>query len=170
MLSSILLIIPGFFLLKILDSKIILLILAFLLISNSLLVLANKIITLKHYNSFWMQSFIGSLNGLATGLSSIYTMPMIFLIQSLKFEKDKLIQFMGLTFFLYSIVQITLFTSFDMMNEKALLFSSFACVPILLGLFIGRFLRKIVSEKLFKTLFNYMLLVMGLVILIKNLF
>jgi uncharacterized membrane protein YfcA len=155
---------------SILDSKIILLILAFLLISNSLLVLANKIITLKHYNSFWMQSFIGSLNGLATGLSSIYTMPMIFLIQSLKFEKDKLIQFMGLTFFLYSIVQITLFTSFDMMNEKALLFSSFACVPILLGLFIGRFLRKIVSEKLFKTLFNYMLLIMGLVILIKNLF
>jgi uncharacterized protein len=63
-----------------------------------------------------------------------------------------------------------LFTSFGMMNEKALLFSSFACVPILLGLFIGRYLRKIVSEKLFKTLFNYMLLVMGLVILIKNLF
>lgn len=168
LLSSILLIIPGFFLLKILDSKIILLILAFLLISNSLLVLANKIITLKHYNSFWMQSFIGSLNGLATGLSSIYTMPMIFLIQSLKFEKDKLIQFMGLTFFLYSIVQITLFTSFDMMNEKALLFSSFACIPILLGLFIGRFLRKIVSENLFKLLFNYMLLLMGLVILVKN--
>ena len=75
---------------------------------------------------------------------------------------------MGLTFFLYSLVQLTLFTSFDMMNEKALLFSSLACIPILMGLFVGRFLRKIVSENLFKLLFNYMLLLMGLVILVKN--
>ena len=168
LISSIILIVPGFFLLTVLDSKIILLILAILLISNSLLVAAKKIITLKDYNGFWTQALVGSLNGLATGVSSIYTMPMIFLIQSLQFEKDKLIQFMGLTFFLYSLVQLTLFASFDMMNEKALLFSSLACIPILMGLFVGRFLRKIVSENLFKLLFNYMLLLMGLVILVKN--
>lgn len=168
LISSIILIVPGFFLLTFLDSKIILLILAILLISNSLLVAAKKIITLKDYNGFWTQALVGSLNGLATGVSSIYTMPMIFLIQSLQFEKDKLIQFMGLTFFLYSLVQLTLFASFDMMNEKALLFSSLACIPILIGLFVGRFLRKIVSENLFKLLFNYMLLLMGLVILVKN--
>ena len=84
------------------------------------------------------------------------------------FRVLKLIQFMGLTFFLYSLVQLTLFTSFDMMNEKALLFSSLACIPILIGLFVGRLLRKIVSENLFKLLFNYMLLLMGLVILVKN--
>jgi uncharacterized membrane protein YfcA len=166
--TSVVFVIPGFLILRAIDSKIILIILASLLVLNSSLVLFNKIITIKKHDSFLAQFWIGALTGITTGVTSIYTMPFIFLIQSLKFSKEKLIQLMGLSFFLYSLSQFALFYSFSMINEKVLLFSSIACLPILLGVIAGKYLRKILSEQIFKKLFNYMLLISGLTIIIKS--
>jgi len=168
LITSVIFVIPGFLVLRAINSNTILLILASLLVLNSCLVLFNKIIIIKRHTSFQMQFWIGALTGITTGVTSIYTMPFIFLIQSLKFNKEKLIQLMGLSFFLYSLTQFTLFYSFSMINEKVLLFSSVACVPILIGVISGKYLRKILSEQTFKLLFNYMLLVSGIIIIIKS--
>ena len=168
LITSVVFVIPGFLILRAINSNTILLILASLLVLNSCLVLFNKIITIKRHTSFQTQFWIGALTGITTGVTSIYTMPFIFLIQSLKFNKDKLIQLMGLSFFLYSLTQFTLFYSFSMINEKVLLFSSVACVPIILGVISGKYLRKVLSERAFRLLFNYMLLISGIVIIIKS--
>ena len=168
LITSVVFVIPGFLILRAINSNTILLILASLLVLNSCLVLFNKIITIKRHTSFQTQFWIGALTGITTGVTSIYTMPFIFLIQSLKFNKDKLIQLMGLSFFLYSLTQFTLFYSFSMINEKVLLFSSVACVPIIFGVISGKYLRKVLSEKAFRLLFNYMLLISGIVIIIKS--
>ena len=168
LVTSVVFVIPGFLVLRAINSNTILLILASLLVLNSCLVLFNKIITIKKHTSFQTQFWIGALTGITTGVTSIYTMPFIFLIQSLKFNKDKLIQLMGLSFFLYSLTQFTLFYSFSMINEKVLLFSSVACVPIIFGVISGKYLRKVLSEQAFKLLFNYMLLISGIVIIIKS--
>jgi len=168
LITSVVFVIPGFLILRAINSNTILLILASLLVLNSCLVLFNKIITIKRHTSFQTQFWIGALTGITTGVTSIYTMPFIFLIQSLKFNKEKLIQLMGLSFFLYSLTQFTLFYSFSMINEKVLLFSSVACVPIIFGVISGKYLRKVLSEQAFKLLFNYMLLISGIVIIIKS--
>lgn len=168
LVTSVVFVIPGFLVLRAINSNTILLILASLLVLNSCLVLFNKIITIKRHTSFQTQFWIGALTGITTGVTSIYTMPFIFLIQSLKFNKEKLIQLMGLSFFLYSLTQFTLFYSFSMINEKVLLFSSVACVPIIFGVISGKYLRKVLSEQAFKLLFNYMLLISGIVIIIKS--
>ena len=166
--TSVVFVIPGFLVLRAINSNTILLILASLLVLNSCLVLFNKIITIKRHTSFQTQFWIGALTGITTGVTSIYTMPFIFLFQSLNFNKEKLIQLMGLSFFLYSLTQFTLFYSFSMINEKVLLFSSVACVPIIFGVISGKYLRKVLSEQTFKLLFNYMLLISGIVIIIKS--
>ena len=168
LVTSVVFVIPGFLVLRAINSNTILLILASLLVLNSCLVLFNKIITIKKHTSFQTQFWIGALTGITTGVTSIYTMPFIFLIQSLKFNKDKLIQLMGLSFFLYSLTQFALFYSFSMINEKVLLFSSVACIPILIGVISGKYLRKVLSEQTFKQLFNYMLLISGIIIIIKS--
>jgi len=168
LVTSVVFVIPGFLVLRAINSNTILLILASLLVLNSCLVLFNKIITIKKHTSFQTQFWIGALTGITTGVTSIYTMPFIFLIQSLKFNKEKLIQLMGLSFFLYSLTQFALFYSFSMINEKVLLFSSVACVPIIFGVISGKYLRKVLSEQTFKLLFNYMLLISGIVIIIKS--
>jgi uncharacterized protein len=168
LISSVIFIIPGFFILRAISSKIILLIIAGLLITNSSLVLLKKIITFKNYNSFKVQSIIGAINGITAGTTSIYVMPFVFLIQSLQFNKEKLIQFMGLTFFLYSSFHFILFYSYSMIDNRGLFFSLIACAPIFLGVLTGKYLRKILSEKIFKNLFNYMLLISGIIIIVKN--
>ena len=168
LVTSVVFVIPGFLVLRAINSNTILLILASLLVLNSCLVLFNKIITIKKHTSFQTQFWIGALTGITTGVTSIYTMPFIFLIQSLKFNKEKLIQLMGLSFFLYSLTQFALFYSFSMINEKVLLFSSVACMPILIGVISGKYLRKVLSEQTFKQLFNYMLLISGIIIIIKS--
>ena len=170
LLSSFIFIFPGFYFLTIMKSNTILLILALLLILNSFLSLIKYEIKLKNYRSKSTQFLIGSMTGLTTGITSIYTMPFVFLIQSLNYSKDQIIQLMGLTFFIFASMQFFLFSSFNMINLDKLLLSSISCVPILAGVYIGGFLRKKLSEILFKKLFNYMLGLMGLILISKIIF
>ena len=104
------------------------------------------------------------MTGFSTGVCSIYTMPLVLMLQSLSYTKDKIIQFMGITFFLFSSIQIILFYSQAMINTKILTYSIFSIIPIFAGLVIGNLIRKRISETVFKNLFNLMLLIMGLVI------
>ncbi len=168
--GSILFIFPGFYFLVILKSDVILFFLASLLILNSIFSLIKYEIKIKNYKSHFFQFSIGSMTGLTTGVTSIYTMPFIFLIQSLNYSKDKLIQLMGLSFFIFACMQFILFTSYGMIDLEKLILSIIACIPILSGVYFGAILRKKISEELFKMLFNIMLVLMGSLLIIKIIF
>ncbi len=167
-LSSFVFIVPGFFLLFFLKSKIILSVLAVLLILNSSLNIFKFSIKFNNYQSTSLQSLLGSLNGFISGLTGIYTMPFVFFLQSLNYTKDKAIQLMGYLFFIYSTSQFLLFLYKDMINMNKFFISLFACAPIFIGVVLGRSFRKKISENFFKLLFNYMLLLMGLLLIFKN--
>ncbi len=170
LLSSFLFIIPGFYFLVILKSDTILFILALLLIINSSLSLAKYEIKLKNYKSNYVQFFIGSMTGMTTGVTSIYTMPFVFLIQSLNYSKDKIIQLMGLSFFIFGSTQFILFNAYKMIDTDKLILSLISCIPILSGVYLGTVLRKNISENLFKILFNLMLAFMGFILILKVIF
>ena len=76
------------------------------LIKKAALFLSNRIISIPNHKSSIIQSIVGSFNGFIIGLTSIYTMPFVFLLQSLKYDKEKTVQFMGLAFLLYSLMQL----------------------------------------------------------------
>lgn len=170
LIGSFLFIFPGFYFLTILKSDTILAILALLLIINSFMSLMKYEIKLKNYKSKAIQLGIGSLTGITTGVTSIYTMPFIFLIQSLNYSKNKVIQLMGLSFFIFACMQLILFSSHGMIDFDKLSISLLACLPILAGVYFGTALRKKISETLFKTLFNIMLVVMGSLLILKIIF
>jgi len=160
----------GFYFLLLLKSDTILLILAIVLIYNSFLGLFKYEIKFKNYKSKYYQILIGGLTGTVTGISGIYTMPFIFLLQSLQYSKNKAIQLMGLTFFLFACTQFLLFILYDLISFKILALSSIACIPILLGVYLGTVLRRNISENIFKILFNLMLVFMGILLIIKTIF
>jgi uncharacterized membrane protein YfcA len=170
LIGSFLFIFPGFYFLTILKSDTILAILALLLIINSFMSLMKYEIKLKNYKSKAIQLGIGSLTGITTGVTSIYTMPFIFLIQSLNYSKNKVIQLMGLSFFIFACMQLILFSSHGMLDFDKLSISLLACLPILAGVYFGTALRKKISETLFKTLFNIMLVAMGSLLILKIIF
>jgi hypothetical protein len=139
-----------------------------LIISNSVLYFFKKTIKINNHSNFNKQLSLGLLNGLVVGMTGIYSMPFIFLIQSLNYKKEKLIQLMGITFFLYSVIQIIFLNLFNLYDANIFMQSLIYCIPVILGIILGRVIRKKLSEDLFKILFNGMLLIIGISIFIKT--
>lgn len=165
--SSTIFIFPGSYLLNLINSQFIILFIALVLFINSILFLTNIKYTLSSYKSPLIQILIGSINGVIIGMTSIYTMPLIFLLQSLRYNKDTTVQFLGIAFFLYPIAQLLSFTNLNLISLEIVKISFLALIPIFLGLYIGQKIRKKISESLFQKFFYYMLLMMSLIIIIS---
>ena len=95
-------------------------------------------------------------------------MPFVFLLQSLKYDKEKTVQFMGLAFLLYSFMQFFSFTFLKLIDMRTIIPSLIVSIPVVIGFFLGKKIRGYVSEILFKKLFYIMLLLMSGVILING--
>ena len=165
--SSTIFIFPGSYLLNLINSQFIILFIALVLFINSMLFLTNIKYSLSSYKSPLTQILIGSINGVIIGMTSIYTMPLIFLLQSLRYNKDTTVQFLGIAFFLYPIAQLLSFTNLNLISLEIVKISFLALIPIFLGLYIGQKIRKKISESLFQKFFYCMLLMMSLIIIIS---
>jgi len=161
------LIIPGVWLLKSLNSNLILVFIAIILFSNSALSLMNKKISIPSYQHPLSQSSMGSLNGFIIGLTSIYTMPFVFLLQSLQYPKEKAVQFMGLAFVLYSSMQLITFSSMQLIDWKTFIPSLLVTLAVVIGFFVGKKIRSYISETFFRKLFHLMLIIMSIVIILN---
>ena len=164
---STLIIVPGVFLLKVLESDLILIFIAILLFMNSSLSLSNRVVAIPNHQNSIIQVSAGSLNGFIIGLTSIYTMPFVFLLQSLKYNKEKTVQFMGLAFLLYSSMQFISFSYSKLISINTIFPSLIVTLPVIIGFLLGKKIRSFISEKLFKKLFYFMLLMMSGIILIN---
>ena len=165
---STLIIVPGVFLLKVLESDLILIFIAILLFMNSSLSLSNRVVAIPNHQNSIIQVSAGSLNGFIIGLTSIYTMPFVFLLQSLKYNKEKTVQFMGLAFLLYSSMQFISLSYSKLISINTIVPSLIVTLPVIIGFLLGKKIRSFISEKLFKKLFYLMLLVMSGIILINS--
>jgi len=164
---STLIIVPGVFLLNVLESDLILIFIAILLFMNSSLSLSNRVVAIPNHQNSIIQLLTGSLNGFIIGLTSIYTMPFVFLLQSLKYNKEKTVQFMGLAFLLYSSMQFISFSYIKLISINTIVPSLIVTIPVIIGFLLGKKIRSFISEKLFKKLFYLMLLLMSGIILIN---
>ena len=164
---STLIIVPGVFLLKVLESDLILIFIAILLFINSSLSLSNRVVAIPNHQNSIIQVSAGSLNGFIIGLTSIYTMPFVFLLQSLKYNKEKTVQFMGLAFLLYSSMQFISLSYSKLISINTIVPSLIVTLPVIIGFLLGKKIRSFISEKLFKKLFYLMLLLMSGIILIN---
>ena len=136
------------------------------MLKHFIILLKIKFTLSFHHNPF-SQIVVGSINGVIIGMTSIYTMPLVFLLQSLNYNKNTTIQFLGIAFFLYPLGQIISFSNFDLITKEIVINSLIILVPIFCGLFIGQKIRYQISENLFQKFFYIMLLFMSTVILIN---
>tara|TARA_B100000965_G_scaffold4404_2_gene3472 strand:- start:1895 stop:2647 length:753 start_codon:yes stop_codon:yes gene_type:complete len=164
---SVIFIYPGAYFLKISNSQFILIFIALMLITNSILYLTSFKLKIPYYDRPLIQISVGAINGIIIGMTSIYTMPLVFLLQSLKYNKDTTIQFLGIAFFLYPLAQLLAFSNFELISIALIKDSLLVMIPIFLGLFIGQKIRNHISENLFQKMFYLMLLFMSCVILIN---
>lgn len=104
---------------------------------------------------------IGLTTGLLTGGTGIFVVPAVPYIQSLGFNRDDLVQALGLSFTVSTIALAAGLTSQNAFRVEHLSVSALAVLPALLGMWLGQKIRNIVSPATFRRWFLICLLLLG---------
>ena len=144
-----------------------------LLMSYAVVSLSGLRFNLKTRNEWWVGSLTGSLNGILTGMTGSFVVPGVFYLQSIGLRRDVLIQSMGILFTTSTLALIFSLQSNEFLTSKLAVWSSISLVPSIIGVLIGQQIRQWLSEKTFRNVFFFSLLVIGayiIVIAFKNVF
>lgn len=110
----------------------------------------------------WMSLVVGYVTGAITAATGVFVIPAVPYLQSLQLNKDELVQALGLSFTASTValgLQLYLGSTLQLSNIGA---SAMALLPALVGMYLGQYLRKIISERTFKRCFFLGLAALGL--------
>ncbi|WP_027146281.1 sulfite exporter TauE/SafE family protein [Mesorhizobium sp. WSM3626] len=112
----------------------------------------------------WISPLVGVATGLVTGATGVFVIPAVPYLQSLRLEKEDLIQALGLSFTVSTVaLGFGLFTTGALVSPSAQLVGSvLTLAPALAGMFIGQALRQRMSVETFRTVFFAGLLALGI--------
>ncbi|WP_322415389.1 sulfite exporter TauE/SafE family protein [Mesorhizobium huakuii] len=117
-----------------------------------------------------MSPLAGVATGLVTGATGVFVIPAVPYLQSLRLEKDDLIQALGLSFTVSTAaLAIGLFRTGALASPMQLTSSILALLPALAGMFIGQALRQAMSVETFRRVFFVGLLALGVYLALEAL-
>ncbi len=117
----------------------------------------------------WLSPLMGMLTGLITGATGVFVMPVIPYLNSLGFDKDELIQALGLAFTVSTVglaVGLVMAGKFQFSDARA---SMLAVLPALVGMWLGQRLRGRISAAAFRRWFFIGLVGLGIYMLGRGL-
>ena len=103
----------------------------------------------------------GGIGGFMGGLSALFGPPLIMYLASLRLDRDTFVGVIGSIYLCCSVTLVVVFGSVGMMSRAQLVESTLACVPLLIGVWVGRRFRGRVDEELFRKLLLVALLGVG---------
>ena len=112
--------------------------------------------------------FLGFFSGIIGGLSNMYAPYILCYLVSIDLNKEDLIRTIAAMYLIGSVIifPIWIYNGLGTIND--LILSSLLLVPALLGQKIGTKIRDKISNKNFKRIILYILMVIGITLLIKN--
>ncbi|QKD02635.1 sulfite exporter TauE/SafE family protein [Mesorhizobium loti] len=119
----------------------------------------------------WASPLVGVATGLVTGATGVFVIPAVPYLQSLRLEKEDLIQALGLSFTVSTAaLAIGLFRTGALASPTTQLAGSAAVLmPALAGMFIGQALRQKMSVETFRKVFFVGLLALGVYVALEAL-
>jgi uncharacterized membrane protein YfcA len=117
----------------------------------------------------WLSPIIGLLTGLMTGATGVFVIPAVPYIQALGFDRENLVQALGLSFTVSTIALAIGLGSHSAFQLQELATSTLAVAPALLGMWAGQIVRRAVSPATFKRWFLICLLLLGLQLALRPL-
>ena len=104
---------------------------------------------------------LGAINGMLTGMTGSFMVPSVMFMQAMGFQRDMLVQAMGVFFAISTIVLAVSLGKNDLISMQHLQLSVLALVPSILGLYIGRWIRLRINEERFQQAFLVSVLLLG---------
>ncbi|WP_411697155.1 sulfite exporter TauE/SafE family protein [Citrobacter freundii] len=131
------------------------------LVAYAIWTLAGKKITVAPQREKSYSLVIGFVTGLLTGGTGVFVMPAVPWIQSLGFEKDELVQALGISFTFSTLALALGLWWHNALPVQSLSLSALAIVPALIGQWIGTRVRRVISPLVFKRCFLFCLVGLG---------
>jgi len=110
----------------------------------------------------WVGPFAGALGGLLGGMTSIWGPPMMMLFVMLKLNKDEWVRTVGLIWFLGSVPLAIAHYNNGVLNANTAPLSAFACIPGMIGIWLGEAVRRRIDQETFRKVLLILLFVIGL--------
>ncbi len=126
-------------------------------------------ITLAGRAEPWLSPVIGAANGILTGMTGSSVFPGLLYLTALGMPREVLIQAMGVMFTVSTVALAVSLGDHRLLSMELGALSAAAVVPALIGMALGRRLRRRLSETAFRRALFGALLVLGLFILVRSL-
>ncbi len=117
----------------------------------------------------WLGPLLGLVNGTLTGMTGSFVVPGVLYLQALGFDRNALIQAMGMLFTLSTLALAAALQGNALLDLKLGAYSALALLPAVVGMLLGQRIRRFVSEALFRKLFFIALLALGVYIIVTAL-
>lgn len=141
-----------------------------ILVGYAALGLGGIRLTISQRREAWAGPVFGAANGVLTGMTGSFVVPGVMYLQGIGLSRDQLIQAMGMLFTLSTVALAAALQGNGLMTGELALVSAAALLPALAGMFCGGLVRRRLSERRFRQVFLFAILLLGLTILAKELF
>lgn len=132
---------------------------AFALVSPSL--------TVSQASEKWLSPVIGGVTGVITGATGVFVMPAVPFLQSLRFNKDELVQALGLSFTVSTVALAVGLYLHDAFRVEQFSLSFLSILPALAGMWLGQKVRARIGAKRFRQCFLLFLIVLGMELILR---
>ena len=109
----------------------------------------------------WLGPVIGLTTGVVTAATGVFVLPAVPYLQALGFDKDELVQALGISFIVSTLALSIGLIGAGALNGTVAWQSLLALIPALIGMGAGQFIRKRISPATFKVCFFAGLLALG---------
>lgn len=116
----------------------------------------------------YLSPIIGATTGVIGGTTGTHVLPAVPYFQALGLEKDALLQAMGLSFSVSSVVMLAALADHGALHRENALASALGLAPALIGMAAGQKVRTYISPDLFRTCLFIGLLLLALHLVYKN--
>lgn len=152
---------PGTFALTRVNVALLSALLGFLLVSYAAFSLAGRRLALSGQQERWVGPLVGAVNGILSGMTGAFNFPSVLYLQALGLPRDGFIQAMGMLFTLSTVALGLSLGSNDLLTLELGALSLAALIPSFVGLYVGRQVRKTLSEQVFRRVFFVALSLLG---------
>jgi uncharacterized membrane protein YfcA len=123
--------------------------------------LAGFRFALSARQALWAGPFVGTVNGLLTGMTGSFVVPGVMFLQAIGLPRDMLIQAMGMLFTASTLALAAALRGNGLLTAELGFLSAAALLPAIAGMAAGQRVRKILPEMRFRRVFFVALLVLG---------
>lgn len=110
----------------------------------------------------WLAPIVGLMTGAITGATGVFVMPAVPYLQALRFDKDELVQALGLSFTVSTVALAAGLLAHGAFRPDQWGLSALAIAPALTGMWLGQRVRARISPRRFRQGFLTFLLLLGL--------